>query len=179
MRRYLIVVPLCAAALAGCTSSASPGPNTPAVAPGSGSPTPVTAKLGATLELKDERGQHIAVTAVSVIDPAPASDTYSTASAGSRLVAVQFRITNKAPAVYHDDPDADVSAFDGQGMQHQVSLTGTGAGPGLNSALRLPPGGSTSGYETFELPAGSKFTMVQYQLADGMSAGSVGQWTIG
>jgi hypothetical protein len=187
MHRIVFAVPLLAAA-AGCTSVASTGSkviDTPSpgkavsAAPSTPGASHQMARIGSTIELKDDNGQDVAVTVVKVVDPAPSAQyQIQTPTPGSRIVAVQFRITNKAPALYSDDPDADIVGIDSQGQQYQVEMDETGAGVRMNSGLKLPSGQSTLGYESFMLPTGLKLAKVQYQLEAGIGAGDIGQWIL-
>ncbi|MEV0537623.1 hypothetical protein [Kitasatospora sp. NPDC050463] len=78
------------------------------------------------------------VTVVKVVDPASATDTFSSPKAGMRLVAVQFRLGNTGTAVYDDSPSSGARLADSQGQQFNASITtNTTAGPGHLRERRL------------------------------------------
>jgi hypothetical protein len=157
-------------------SSAPPASSAPAT---SSAPAQRTAGVGSTITLKGSGdGEQVATTLVTVVDPAPPADEYSTPGAGNRLVAVQFRLRNTGTAPYDDSPANGAKVLDAQGHQFESSFLDTKAGPSLPSQTRVAPGGTALGYITFEVPKTAKITGVQFGLNSGL-ADQTGEWTLG
>ncbi|MFJ8627488.1 DUF4352 domain-containing protein [Kitasatospora sp. NPDC093550] len=158
------------------TASTPPGqatPSTPAVA------TPVAASIGSTLTLPGQKPEESEeVTVVKVVDPARAKETFESPAAGTRLVAVQFRLHNTGTAVYKDSPSNGARLVDSEGQQFTASVaTETSAGPGFPGSVTVPPGDTALGYITFAVPASSTVAKIQFTLDSGF-APSTGQWTV-
>jgi len=139
---------------------------------------PAQAAVGDTIELAGQKdGDRMAVTVTRVIDPAYGSNQYETASAGNRLVAVQFRLQNVGTNDYSDSPTNSAVVVDSQGQQFNATYTRTSAGPAFASPLVIPRGDSALGFITYQLPAGSQVAKVQFTLASGF-ADQTGQWRV-
>lgn len=163
----------------GRTASGSPGrPTTsaPSTAPTVSTPTP--AGIGSTLTLVGNTpGQKLDVTVVKVVDPAGAENQYSTPEAGTRYVAVQFRLHNTGTVVYQDSPTNGARLIDQQGQQFRPSPYDSAAGPGFGGSVTVIPGDTALGYITFQVPTASTPAKVQFTLDSGFGP-STGQWTV-
>ncbi|MDA5281630.1 DUF4352 domain-containing protein [Streptomyces sp. Isolate_45] len=193
MRRVLALVlsGLLASAAVACSGEATVttaatgglpalGAATPAVAaPRSVKPSPVaSAAVGATLDIRGlTDGEGLAVTLVKVVDPARTGNPYSAPDAGSRLVAVQFRLKNTGTAVYQDSPSNGAKVVDEQGQQFGSAYQDTTAGPGFPGSITVAPGDTGLGFITFEVPKASRVTMVQFAMNSGFSP-NTGQWRV-
>ncbi|MGW7320022.1 DUF4352 domain-containing protein [Streptomyces sp. NPDC054865] len=153
---------------------------TPAVAaPSSVKPSPVaSAAVGATLDLRGlTDGEGLAVTLVKVVDQARTGNPYSAPDAGSRLVAVQFRLKNTGTDVYQDSPSNGAKVVDEQGQQFGSAYQDTTAGPGFPGSITVAPGDTGLGFITFEVPKASRVTKVQFAMNSGFSP-NTGQWRV-
>jgi hypothetical protein len=140
--------------------------------------SPSVASVGDTLTLTGtETDEKVAVTVVKVVDPAAGKDEFSSPDSGKRLVAVQFRLKNVGAQVFDDAPDNDAKVKDTQGQQFDPSFSETSAGPGFGGSVTLTPGDTALGFITFEVPATSKVTKIQFTLNSGF-ANNAGQWNV-
>ncbi|MFI6850060.1 DUF4352 domain-containing protein [Kitasatospora sp. NBC_00085] len=118
------------------------------------------------------------VTVVRVVDPASAKEAFSSPKAGTKLVAVQFRLRNTGTAVYDDSPSNGARLVDSEGQQFTASITtDTTAGPGFPGSVTITPGDTALGYITFAIPTASQVAKIQFTLDSGF-APSTGQWTV-
>ncbi|MFI6850045.1 DUF4352 domain-containing protein [Kitasatospora sp. NBC_00085] len=153
------------------TSSASPGQATSSVSTAS---APTTASVGDTLALSGQKPEEkVDVTVVKIVDPATAKEAFSSPKAGTKLVAVQFRLRNTGTAVYDDSPSNGARLVDSEGQQ----FTDTTAGPGFPGSVTIAPGDTALGYITFAIPTASQVAKIQFALDSGF-APSTGQWTV-
>ncbi|MFF3017733.1 DUF4352 domain-containing protein [Streptomyces sp. NPDC057939] len=186
----LVLSGLFASAAVACSGEATvttePAGSTPArevtaavAAPSSVKPSPAaSAAVGATLDLTGlTDGEGLAVTLVKVVDPARTGNPYSTPEAGSRLVAVQFRLKNTGTAVYQDSPSNGAKVVDEQGQQFGSAYQDTTAGPGFPGSITVAPGDTGLGFITFEVPRASRVTKVQFAMDSGFSP-NTGQWSV-
>ncbi|MFD4528612.1 DUF4352 domain-containing protein [Streptomyces sp. NPDC058470] len=145
------------------------------------SPTPSpasSAAVGDTLDLTGNGdGEQLAVTVVKVVDPAGSKNEFSTPEAGTRFVAVQFRLKNTGTAVYDDSPSNGAKVVDAQGQQFDATIEDTTAGPSFPASVTVAPGDTGLGFITFEVPTASKIAKVQFALNSGFS-GNTGQWNV-
>jgi hypothetical protein len=193
LRRTLsaAVTATAALTLAGCQSTATTVNTTPAgtsAAPAAhasvkGAPAtsaaPKKAGVGSAIDLRDKlSGDALQVTLVKIVDPAKSTNQFLTPDAGTRYVAVQFRIVNKGKTVYSDDPQLEAKAKDALGESFDPELAAiTSAGVALDPGLKLAPGDTALGFLVFQVPTGKKITQVQYSAS--LFGGTVAQWTIG
>jgi hypothetical protein len=154
------------------TSSASASQNTTTPP----KPQPSSAHVGSTISLKDQDGNPIDVTLVKVVDPATASDSLQP-DTGKRFVGVQIKITNTGTNAISDDPDTDVTAFDSASQSYNSSLYPLDDCPKITSELKLTPGSSVLGCESFQLPIGTPLAKFQFTPSSGFSS-STGEWLI-
>lgn len=137
-----------------------------------------SAAVGDTVELTGNLdGESLAVTLVKLVDPAGAKNQYATPEAGTRFVAVQFRLKNTGTAVYNDSPSNGAKIVDTQGQQFSPSYNDTGAGPSFPGRVTVAPGDTGLGFLTFEVPKTSKIAKVQFAMNSGFSP-NTGQWTV-
>lgn len=140
-------------------------------------PSP-SAEVGDTVDLTGNLdGEGLAVTLVKLVDPAGAKNQYATPEAGTRFVAVQFRLKNTGTAVYKDSPSNGAKIVDTQGQQFSPSYNDTSAGPGFPGSVTVAPGDTGLGFLTFEVPKASKIAKVQFAMNSGFSS-NTGQWTV-
>lgn len=164
-------------------ASSTPALETPATEQPSSPQTPTpprasSATVGDTLDLTGtQAGEALAVTLVRVVDPAGAKNEFSGPEAGTRFVAVQFRLKNTGSAVYKDSPSNGAKVVDSQGQQFDATFGDTTAGPNFPGSVTLPPGDTGLGFIIFEVPTASKITKVQFAMNSGFSP-HTGQWNV-
>ncbi|QKW18047.1 DUF4352 domain-containing protein [Kitasatospora sp. NA04385] len=162
------------------SASASASTSTSASSSASVSPSAsaATASVGSTIALKGMNdGEACDVTVVKVVDPAKPKDQYSSPEAGTRFVAVQFRLANTGTASYSDSPGNGAQVVDTEGQRFTDTYQETAAGPSFSGSVAIAPGDSALGFVTFEVPASSRVAKVQFSLNSGL-ADSIGQWTV-
>jgi uncharacterized protein DUF4352 len=111
------------------------------------------------------------------VTPAPVykdSEYASEPDEGTRLVAVQFRVTNAGEEDRLIGPTGTVHFVGGDGKSYDDSLVETSAGAMLDQ-LRLAPGQTMVGYTTAELPTEVVLTEVTFEASFGTS-GDVLTW---
>ncbi len=140
----------------------------------------VVAHLGQPIDLTGAgSGEKARVVAVKVVDPARATDEFSTPDAGKRYVGVQFRITDTGAAAYSDSPSNGATAIDASGQQYSAEMADpkTSAGEAFPAATSIAPGDSALGVVVFQIPTGAKVVKVQFGMDSGMS-GHTAQWNV-
>lgn len=188
MRRVLALVSAGliagAAACAGeATVTTTPGSGAPfqEAAPAARQPSPPPsppATVGTTIDLTGTGdGEKLAVTLVKVVDPAGAQNEFATPAAGTRFVAVQFRLKNTGTAVYKDSPGNGAKVVDAQGQQFDTAFYPSNAGASFPGSITVAPGDTGLGFLTFEVPKASKITKVQFSMNSGFSP-NTGQWNV-
>lgn len=153
--------------------SSAPAPETTAI-PGAGS---TTAKVGDTISLTGFEGVKLDATVVKVVDPAAPENEYMKPKAGTRLVAVQWRIANTGTVPVDSGPTSGSNVVDGSGQQFDTSYHPTSAGPEFPSGVKIPPGESRLGFVTYEVPDDSKVVKIQFAANSGY-AKQTGQWAV-
>jgi hypothetical protein len=135
--------------------------------------------VGSAITLSvDGSRERMAVTVVKVISSASPGDEFTSASAGDRLYAVQFRLDDTGSAAYSDAPSNGAAVVDSSGESYESSLTDTATGctsfPGTEN---IAPGASGLGCIVFDVPKAAKITEVQFTLDSGMGprTGAVGR----
>jgi hypothetical protein len=124
-------------------------------------------------------GEQVGVTVTKVITTAQPADGFSAASAGHRLYAVQFRLSNTGSAAYSDAPSNGAAVTDSAGQSYNAQLAGNAAGcPAFSAPENIAAGATGLGCITFEVPEAAKITKVQFTLDSGMGP-QTGQWSVG
>jgi hypothetical protein len=141
---------------------------------------PATARIGSAITLSgNDSGEKTAVTVTKVIASASPGDEFTSAPAGDRLYAVQFRLDDTGSAAYSDAPSNGAAVVDSSGQSYQASITDTASGcasfPGTEN---IAPGASGLGCIVFDVPKAAKITGVQFTLDSGMGP-QTGQWDVG
>jgi hypothetical protein len=157
------------------TSGASGGHSTGG---GTGS-TAKTAGIGSAITLTgNNSGEQMSVTVTRVISSAEPGDEFTSAPAGDRLYAVQFRLRDTGSAAYSDAPSNGAAVVDSAGQSYQAAITDTAAGcttfPGTEN---IAPGASGLGCIVFEVPKAANIREVQFTLDSGFGP-QTGQWKV-
>jgi Domain of unknown function (DUF4352) len=145
-----------------------------------GGTAPKSAGIGSAITLSgNTSGEQMAVTVVKAISSAQPGDEFTSAPAGDRLYAVQFRLRDTGSAAYSDAPSNGAAVVDSSGQSYQSALADTAAGctsfPGNEN---IAPGSSGLGCIVFEVPKAAKIVSVQFTLDSGMGP-QTGQWNVG
>jgi hypothetical protein len=138
-----------------------------------------TAATGTAITLSgNSSGEKMSVTVTKVISDAQGDD-FTSAPAGDRLYAVQFRLADTGSAAYSDSPSNGATVTDSSGQSYQAAIADTVAGCTSFPAIEnIAPGSSGLGCIVFEVPQAAKITQVQFTLDSGMGP-QTGQWNVG
>lgn len=162
------------------SSGATPPPSATAP-PTEPTPTapPTTAELahiGSAISIKNGDGNPAIVTLIAVTDPADASDQFTTPSAGSRFVGIEFKIDNTGSSALSDDANNDASAIGSNDQTYSAAFDSIAGCTNFDGGeFNLPPGQASTGCVTFDVPLAVKVAKVQFGLNDGLG-GTTGQW---
>jgi hypothetical protein len=139
----------------------------------------VSGLIGSTLTLTGQSSdERMAVTVTKVVASAvPAKGT--TAPAGQRLYAVQFRLRDTGRAAYSDAPADSAVVEDSSGKTYGASGTDTVASCKSFPALTdIAAKGSQTGCVVFEVPKSAQITSVKFTLDSGLGP-TPGTWNVG
>jgi hypothetical protein len=160
-------------------SSVSPAPASTQLQPSAttSSSASTAARVGDVIRIPGTQpGNQLDATVVKVVDPAQPDNQFGTPTAGSRFVAVQWRITNTGTNPIDVGPTYGSAIVDAEGQQFGPTYESTTAGPAYPSSATIPPGSSRLGFVTYELPKQSVPSVVQFDPTGGL--GVVGQWAL-
>lgn len=150
-------------------SSTQPAPTAPPT-------TAAPAHIGSAIAVKSESGNPALVTLVAVTDPATEADQFTTPSAGSRFVGVEFKIDNTGKSTLSDDADNDATAIGSNDQTYSPSFESISGCTSFNHGdFTLPPAQAAVGCITFQVPVAVKVAKVQFGLNSGLG-GTTGQW---
>lgn len=153
-------------------------PSLPAAVTASASPAGPLAVTGSQIALEgNDAGEQVTVTVVRVIAHAQPGDSFTTAPAGYRLYAVQFRLYNAGTAAYSDAPDNSAVVTDDTGQSYDSSIDAVAGCPSFPGTEKIAPGGTGLGCVTFEVPRGALIDHVQFTLDSGFGP-QTGQWDV-
>lgn len=139
-----------------------------------------TAKTGTAITLTgNSSGEQMSVTVVKVISSASPGDEFTSAPAGDRLYAVQFRLRDTGTAAYSDSPSNGAAVIDSKGQSYQAGIADTASGcPSFPGTENIASGQTGLGCIVFEVPKSAKITGVQFTLDSGFGP-QTGQWNVG
>jgi hypothetical protein len=131
---------------------------------------PTTARVGSAITLSgDDSGEQMAVTVTKVISHASPGDEFTSAPAGDRLYAVQFRLNDSGSAAYSDSPSNGAEVVDSSGQSYEAAIAdNVGGCTSFPASENIAPGESGLGCIVFEVPKAAKITGVQFTLDSGM-----------
>jgi hypothetical protein len=141
---------------------------------------PAIARIGSAITLSgNDSGEHMAVTVTKVVSSASPGDEFTSAPAGDRLYAVQFRLDDTGSAAYSDSPSNGAEVVDSSGQSYQASIIDTASGcTSFPATENIAPRASGLGCIVFEVPKAAVITGVQFTLDSGMGP-QTGQWDVG
>jgi hypothetical protein len=139
-----------------------------------------TAGIGTAITLAgNSSGEQMSVTVTKVISSAQPGDEFTSAPAGDRLYAVQYRLADTGSAAYSDAPSNGVAVTDSSGQSYQSALADTAADcTSFPATENIAPGSSGLGCIVFEVPKSAKIVSAQFTLDSGMGP-QTGQWNVG
>lgn len=194
MNHRLAIAAVAAAtlALAGCSSDngddkpgpprpqgqapAANTPTTPAAAPGKADQPPAPVAIGQPVTLLRSGGSGITMTALQIQDPAMPKETYGKAPAGTRLVAVQWKVAASGTLAISSSPAMGSSVIDSDGQEYPILTRDITAGTSMPLSVSIAAGDSRLGWVTYSVPDGVKIVKVQYSPGLGLAA-DTGTWT--
>jgi Domain of unknown function (DUF4352) len=174
----VVIIGISVAASAGHHTVNTGNSAAPATGTGAGhAKTASKARIGSAITLTgNDSGEQVTVTVTKVITDAKPGDEFTSAPAGDRLYAVQFRLADTGGAAYSDAPSNGAAVTDSAGQSYQAALTDTAAGcQAFATPENIAPGSSGLGCIVFEVPKAAKITQVQFTLDSGMGP-QTGQW---
>ena len=140
---------------------------------------PKTAGIGSAISLSgNSSGEQMSVTVTKVITTAQPGDEFSSAPAGDRLYAVQFRLRDTGSAAYSDSPSNGAAVVDSAGQSYQSELDNAAGCASFPGSVNIAHGASGLGCIVFEVPQSAKITEVQFTLDSGFGS-QTGQWNVG
>lgn len=139
-----------------------------------------TAGIGTAIALAgNSSGEQMSVTVTKVISSAQPGDEFTSAPAGDRLYAVQYRLADTGSAAYSDAPSNGVAVTDSSGQSYQSALADTATDcTSFPASENIAPGSSGLGCIVFEVPKAAKIVSAQFTLDSGMGP-QTGQWNVG
>jgi hypothetical protein len=139
-----------------------------------------TAGIGSAITLSgNSSGEQMSVAVTKVIASAQPGDEFTSAPAGDRLYAVQFRLRDTGSTAYSDAPSNGAAVVDSNGQSYQAGIADTAAGCTSFPASENIASGSTGlGCIVFEVPKAAKIVSAQFTLDSGMGP-QTGQWNVG
>lgn len=146
---------------------------------GAAAKSPQTARIGSAITLTgNSSGEQMTVAVTKIITTASPGDEFTSAPAGDRLYAVQFRLRDTGPAAYSDAPSNGAAVVDSVGQSYQAGLADTAAGcTPFPASENIAPGSSGLGCIVFEVPEAAKIVSVQFTLDSGLGP-QTGQWDV-
>jgi hypothetical protein len=179
----IAVIIIATIASAASNTKTSPDVNTSPAGPQSGAssaaPVHKTARLGDPISLTGSGNEKVTITVLKVVNPAHATDGFSTPDAGKHFVGVQVRLTNVGAGSYTDAPSNGAKVLDQQDQSYPADIaTTTDAGTDFaNGQVDLAPGSTEVGVIVFQIPDGATVSKVQMSLDSGFS--QTGEWQVG
>ena len=138
--------------------------------------TSTAAHVGSTIDVGGSKG--LAVTLISVIDPASGADQYTTPNAGYRFVAADIKIVNDGTAAFSDDANSDVTIIGTDNQTYTADFSSVSECTNFNSGqYTLAPSESATGCVVFQLPSAVNTAKVEFQTQSGLSS-STGEWLV-
>lgn len=114
------------------------------------------------------------ITAARVIDPAKTKDTTLPPDAGTRYVAVQYVFHNPTGQPYKTAEDSAAYVVDDQGKRYGYKFTFLKVR--TLATIDVQPGGTQTGYVSFQVPKTAKLAKAQWTMDLGV--GQTGQWNL-
>jgi Domain of unknown function (DUF4352) len=138
-----------------------------------------TAGIGSAITLSgNSSGEQMSVTVTKVIASAQPGDEFTSAPAGDRLYAVQFRLRDTGSAAYSDAPSNGAAVVDANGQSYDAAIADTAAGcTTFPPTENIAPGSAGLGCIVFEVPKSATIKDVQFTLDSGLGP-DTGQWDV-
>ena len=137
--------------------------------------TKPTANVGDTINIGGSKG--LAVTLLKITGPAQGADTYTTADAGKRFVAVSIKIVNNGTSSYQDDANNNVTLIGSDNQSYTFDINSvSGCTNFSNGQYTLAADESATGCVVFQVPNGVNTAKIQFQTNEG--SGDTGEWTV-
>jgi hypothetical protein len=142
-------------------------------APRTGRP-PSLPQIGSAITIRSY-DEYVRITLLSVQSPVELDNRVATTSAGNRFVAVSLRIVNLSRQRYNDSPSNGARLVTATRAAYRITLPGKE--PNLDEMPAIPPGGTHTGWITFEIPARARLSTFRFVLDSGFSR-EHGEWRL-
>jgi hypothetical protein len=127
-------------------------------------PVATTQSTGQGQTIKDFNGNTLRVVP-TLYDPATPDNSFADPPAGTRLVAVQLKLTSEGPGTISDDANNDATAIGSDGQDYTASFNSIDGCTNFSSGQFTITDGSTQvGCVVFQIPTGVKVTALQFAL---------------
>jgi hypothetical protein len=129
--------------------------------------------IGSSITIKSY-DEHLRVSLLAVEDPAEIGYSFDSPS-GYRYVAVSLRIVNLSRDRYNDSPSNGSRLITTN--RTAVRITLPGKEPNLDEMAAIPPGGSHTGWLTFNVPRRARLSKFRFVLDSGFVP-QHGEWLL-
>ena len=131
-----------------------------------------------TLTSTDTNGNKVEVTLVEIFDPASPANSVEGPSPGTRLVGVEFRLTDVSKSSESDDILSDASVIGSNDQTYTPGVNTISECTDFNNGVwSLSPGESSTGCAAIQVPTGVRVARVTFNAAGGFG-GTTDQWTV-
>jgi hypothetical protein len=142
-------------------------------APGKGH-TRARPHIGGSITIKSY-DEYVRITLLAVQNAPEVDYRVATPNAGDRYVAVLLRIVNLRRDRYNDSPSNGARLITATRAAYPIALPGKE--PNLDEMAAIPPGGSHTGWLTFEVPIQAHLSKFMFVLDSGFAPGR-GEWLL-
>jgi hypothetical protein len=132
------------------------------------------------LAITDGNGRKENVKLVAIIDPAQGADQFTTPSSGYRFIGVEVTIADPGPGAASSDANSDLTVIGSNNQTYQASFGPIAECTNFASGVyTLAPGQTSTGCDTFQVPAGVSVVKVTDNIGGlGLPGSVVGQWDV-
>jgi hypothetical protein len=138
----------------------------------------LSAKIGGALALTDQNGNKLSVAVEQVMPNAtPTDPAVDGPKEGSKLVAVQVKITNESSKTLSDAVGNDMLLYDTASQSYQPTFDNVSNCQGFaEDSFNLQSGGSATGCEVYDIPITASVGQIKFTPSSGF-ASDTGVWT--
>ena len=130
--------------------------------------------IGSSITLKSY-DEYVRITLLAVQSPPESNYRVATQKAGDKYVAVLLRIVNLRRDRYNDSPSNGARLMTATRAAYRITLPGKE--PNLDEMAAISPGGSHTGWLTFEVPMRAHLSKFVFVLDSGFAPGH-GEWLL-
>jgi hypothetical protein len=123
------------------------------------------ASNGHTETVKDFNGDTLSVESIGLVDPATPASSFDDPPTGTRLVAVEWRLSNRSSGTIADDADSDTTLIGSDGQDYTPVFSSVSECTNFShGSYTLLDGDSVDGCVVFQLATGLTVKAVQFAL---------------